>query len=214
MIVCAKYRTWPRAILIISWVQTGGLAAEKTSGSLLVRPRENIHICLGLFIEDSENHQVFQKSYISMHKDVCIYIYIHTSPGQKSLESGRPSPMFTVIPSVPCGENNTIYVCMYIYILSSVYLYIPRDPCMVDLQFTYICFFLVNVDKYTMTMDPMGIGLHRYHIRIPTARIFAAITTSSQPLVILTSKNSPPVLRLHRICQLTLENNRKDRPLV
>ena len=148
-----------------------------------------------------------------MHKDVCIYIYTY-------ITRSKVTRKWTPIPHVysdsvrSMRENNTIYVCMYIYILSSVYLYIPRDPCMVDLQFTYICFFLVNVDKYTMTMDPMGIGLHRYHIRIPTARIFAAITTSSQPLVILTSENSPPVLRLHRICQLTLENNRKDRPLV
>ena len=37
--------------------------------------------------------------------------------------------------------------------------------------YLHLFLFLVNVDKYTMTMGPMGIGLHRYHIRIPTARI-------------------------------------------
>ena len=48
------------------------------------------------------------------------------------------------------------------------------------------------VDKYTMTMDPVGIGLHRYHIRIPTARIYAAITTSSRDSNIQKLSACPP----------------------
>lgn len=126
---------------------------------------------------------------------------MYISPGQKSLESGRPSPIFTVIPSVPCAKKTRFtFVCIYIYIckhiisyyLQYICIYLPRDPCMVDLQFTYICFLPVSVDRYTMTMGPMGIGLHRYHIRIPTARIYAATTTSSRESNIQKLSACPP----------------------
>ena len=127
------------------------------------------------------------------------YVYI---TGSKVTRKWTPIPYFYSDSVRSMREKNTIYVCMYIYIyickhiisyyLQYICIYLPRDPCMVDLQFTYICFLPVSVDRYTMTMGPMGIGLHRYHIRIPTARIYAATTTSSRESNIQKLSACPP----------------------